>query len=128
MKLFDRPTDDVHLDPAALDWIREHEPGWLGVLGTATLRHARWFTWGARISFVAGVVTLAQTLWFVDRLAGLFAPIWLVLFGVTFGFSIGISFQLGAVARLFQLLALLKGERRGSVRPAADPPGARPLA
>jgi hypothetical protein len=129
MKLFDRPSGEIRLDQSALDWIRQHEPGQLGVLEFTTLPRARFLLWCGRIMLANGLFVTVVVFLMAWRRPDMLAPALFALGGFGAGIALGISQQLSTAAGLARLLALLKGEGiRSDTGAGATPASAHPPA
>lgn len=115
-RFFDRVDEPFRFDPAAIEWIREHEPRRLAPLFGATQRNAR------RIRQI-GWISIGLSAWFVG--SGIWLPqSWPEAHWFEGGFFLGIGWMAVAASSLFSSLALLRGER--SDRPCAEPSEALP--
>jgi hypothetical protein len=120
MRLFDRRSGDIRIEPSAVEWIREHEPRQLHLFEMATLRNARFALWAGRIMLIAALGFLAQMLLIASRYPETMSPVWYVISGLGAGLGLAGGQHAAVGARFWQLLAVMKGEgiRSGPERPA----------
>ena len=104
----------VRIDPAALDWIREHEPGRWKMFASARLRIATMLRRLGWLLTAGGVVQAAFCVWSFSRLSGPDVPAHVAegyaLSAFLAGCVIGLGQALRMVGIFLQLLAQLKGE------------------
>ena len=110
----------VRVDPSALDWIREHEPGRWRMFGSATLRTAAILQRLGWLLIAGGIVQAAFLAWTFGRLRGSDLPAHVAEGYAWSAFLAGCVIGLGQAARaagsFLRFLAQLKGEHEGDRR------------
>lgn len=114
---FDRGVTEFYIDPARLDWIREHEPDKLRPVPAATRRNAR------RVLQI-GLLLMVYSLWRIVR------ALWIsndsdASFWFSSGLLLGTAFMAAAASRLLAYLAYLRGDSSDRPRSAAGEAPAR---
>jgi len=114
-RFFDRVDEPFECDPAAIEWIREHEPHRLVPLAFATQRNARRLLQIGWIAIGLSVWSMINGIWFPHS--------WPAMQWFRGGFLLGLGWMSVAASYLFSHLALLRGERSDRPRrPAEDVP------
>jgi len=101
-RFFDRPERDFSIDPARIEWIREHEPHRLRFMLGVTRRNARRILQLGFLAIGFGVWFMATTLW---RPADSTPGRWFLA-----GLLVGTGWMAITEGRLFGYLAYLRGE------------------
>lgn len=101
-RFFDRPERDFSIDPARIEWIREHEPHRLRSILGVTTRNARRILQIGFLSIGFGIWFGATTLW---QPADSTPVRWFMA-----GLLVGTGWMAIAQSRLFAYLAYLRGE------------------